>query len=173
VTRYVALLRAINTPPRYVTMQHLVSVFADLGLEGVSTVIASGNVVFNAPPSDVLAARIEHALSGSLGFDVPVYLRSSDEIAAIVDSDPFGVVGGTLEVSFLPGVPDPANAARLAATVTGTDRLDVIGREVYWWRAGDRSESRHRESTTVKILGMQTTRRSARTVERISAALRS
>ena len=48
--RYVALLRAINTPPRHVKMPRLRAVFEDLGFENIATVIASGNVVFDTEP---------------------------------------------------------------------------------------------------------------------------
>jgi len=169
VTPYVALLRAINIPPRFVKMDRLVSIFTDVGLVNVSTVLASGNVLFDGPSTEDLSERIEDALARSLEFPVPVYLRTAPEITAIAVV-PFNVPGGSVEISFLPEVPDSDAVARLTATATGGERLAVIGREVYWWHAGRHDESQHREATTVRILGMQTTRRSARTVARIAAA---
>ena len=62
-------------------------------------------------------------------------------------------------MSFLPDVPDPADAAKLVATAAGGDRLAVIDREVHWLLGGPRAESDHSEASTVNILGMPTTRR--------------
>ena len=46
--RYVAFLRAVNVGGRRVSMDRLRAAFQELGFEGVSTYIASGNVVFEA-----------------------------------------------------------------------------------------------------------------------------
>jgi len=165
--RYVAFLRAINTPGRNVKMDRLRSTFESLGLDDVETFIASGNVIFDADP-EIQAERIEAALEADLGFAVPVYLRSGAAVVAAADRRPFGATVGDVEISFLPAEPDPDAAAALIGTATGSDRLAVVGREVYWLHHGPRSESDHREADVVKILGMPTTQRSERTVRRIA-----
>ena len=53
--RYVALLRAINVGGHVVKMQALREQFEALGFSSVATVIASGNVIFDAPTSDTEA----------------------------------------------------------------------------------------------------------------------
>jgi uncharacterized protein (DUF1697 family) len=164
--RYVALLRAINTPPRHVKMDRLRSVFRSLGFENVATYIASGNVIFDADAPEIRA--IEAALEAELGFAVPVFLRTADEVIAAAERRPFGDAEGDLEISFLPEVPNPDRVDRLMATVAGTDRLAVVDREVYWMHSGPRSESGHSEAEVMRILGMPTTQRSARTVRRIA-----
>ena len=162
-----AFLRAINTPGRQVKMDRLRAVFESVGLESVETFIASGNVIFDAetePPTDELEASLER----ELGFATPVYLRTADEVIAVADLRPFRDSEGQVEVSFLPARPDTGAVEQLLGTVSGADRLAVVGAEVYWLLAGPRSESAHREATVVKILGMPTTRRAIRTVQRIS-----
>ncbi len=166
--RFVALLRAINTPPRHVKMDRLRAIVDGAGFENVSTFIASGNVIFEAPDSDDIAERLERALSEGLGFDVPVYLRGTTEIVAVADVRPFGGEEANLEISFLPSVPDPGDVERLVAATSGNDRLAVIGREVYWSHVGPRRESAHSEGRVMRTLGMQTTQRSATTVRRIA-----
>jgi uncharacterized protein (DUF1697 family) len=168
MARYVAFLRAINTPPRHVKMDRLRATFEDLGLQNVATFIASGNVIFDTDRRQGLAGRIEAALHHDLGFEVPVYLRTRDEVIAVADCRPFGDRSGQAEVSFLPAAPDPAAVESLLATAGDDDRLAVIGREVYWHHPGHRSESTHSEATVVRILRMPTTRRSSRTVARIA-----
>lgn len=168
MSRFVALLRAINTPPRHVKMERLRTVVEEAGFENVATFIASGNVIFDAPAPDGVTERLEHALCEGLGFDVPVYLRTASEIIAVADLRPFGDQEGSLEISFLPDVPDPQDVESLISTSGGNDRLAVIGREVYWSHVGPRRESTHSETRVIRTLRMQTTQRSARTVCRIA-----
>jgi len=166
--QYVALLRAINTPPRHVKMERLRTIVRSAGFDNVATYIASGNVIFDAAERPDIAQRLEEALAEELSFEVPVYLRTAEEIIAVAGAQPFGATDGSVEISFLPEAPDPDASERLVATATGADRLAVIGREVYWYHEGPRSGSDHKESTVVRILGMPTTQRSARTIERIA-----
>ncbi len=166
--RFVALLRAINTPPRHVKMERLRSIVEGAGFENVGTYIASGNVIFEARASDDIVERLELALSSELGFDVPVYLRTATETVAVADLRPFGEEEDNLEISFLPFVPNPDDIDRLVAATGGNDRLTVIGREVYWSHIGLRRESNHSEARVIRTLGMQTTQRSATTVRRIA-----
>ena len=166
--RFVALLRAINTPPRHVKMDRLRSIFEALGCDDVATFIASGNVIFNTAPEGDLVSRIETALEADLGFPVPVFLRTATEVVAAADCRPFGDVEGSVEISFLPDGPDPDRVRELLDGVTGNDRLAVVGREVHWLRHGSRAESEHNEGRVVRTLGMLTTRRSAQTVRAIA-----
>ena len=168
MARFVALLRAINTPPRHVKMDRLRAIVEGAGFENVATYIASGNVIFEAVESDDIPDRLERALSDGLGFDVPVYLRTAIEMVGVADLRPFGEEEDNLEISFLPVVPDPGDVERLLAATSGNDRLTVVGREVYWSHVGPRSESAHSELRVMKTLGMQTTQRSATTVRRIA-----
>jgi len=170
MARFVAFLRAINTPPRHVKMKRLRAVFESLGFENVATVIASGNVIFDT--DDVaIGAKIETALQAELGFEVPTFLRTDSEVVAVPQACPF-MDGGDLEVSFLAEEPDADAARALEATASGSDRLAVVGRELFWSHAGPRRDSNHSEARVVRMLGMATTRRSLRTVRLIADELR-
>lgn len=165
--RYVAFLRAINTPGRHVKMERLREVFESMDFDNIDTFIASGNVVFDAE-ADPSPDRIEGALEADLGLTTLVYLRTGDEVVALADLEPFGGEVDAFEVSFLPAEPDPGAVAALLETVPDTDRLKVVGREVYWWTPLPHGDSGHREGTVVGTLGMETTRRAIRTVRRIA-----
>lgn len=166
--RFVALLRAINTPPRHVKMERLRAIVEEAGFANVQTFIASGNVIFDASSPDNAVQRLERALSEGLGFHVPVYLRTAGEMIAIADHRPFGDSEENLEISFFPDTPDQQNVETLVAGTTGNDRLAVLGREVYWSHVGPRRDSEHSEAKVVRTLGMPTTQRSARTIRRIA-----
>lgn len=166
--RYVAFLRAINTPPRHVKMDRLRTIVEEAGFTDVATFIASGNVVFDASPTWDIVGRLEGALSGGLGFEVPVYIRTGREIVDVADLRPFDEAEDNLEISFLPDVPKPDDVDRLMTATSGSDRLVVVGREVYWSHVGPRSDSSHSEARVMRTLGMPTTQRSATTVRRIT-----
>jgi len=88
---YVALLRGINVGGnRKVPMARLVRTFLRLGLGGVRSYIASGNVVFtsDAPDRAALGRDLERAILADFGFEVELLLRDADEIAAVVRAVP-------------------------------------------------------------------------------------
>jgi uncharacterized protein (DUF1697 family) len=104
---YVALLRGINLGGKRMKMEELRQVFGDLGFSKVSTLLASGNVVFESEQKDPdqMRERIEAAIEASFGFSSRVIVRSAREIAELVAAKPFaGVEGGKdarLHISFL------------------------------------------------------------------------
>ena len=113
MSRLVAFLRAINTPPRHVKMAKLREAFRDMGLSNVETYIASGNVLFDDPQTEDLRGVIEAGLDAALGFPVPTFLRTAAEVTAIAGGEPFGSGVGSYEVSFLYEFPDRAAVSAL------------------------------------------------------------
>src|SRR5215472_14221343 len=92
MTKYIAFLRGINVGgQKIVKMQDLGAIFVGCGFKNVKTHIQSGNVVFEASikNSSTLRKKIESNLQESLGYDVPVLLRTISELAVLVKSDPF------------------------------------------------------------------------------------
>jgi uncharacterized protein (DUF1697 family) len=88
---YVALLRGINVGGNsMVAMTDLKASFERMGFERVRTYINSGNVVFGVRgrKSSGLRNRIEKSLAGDLGRHVPVVVRETDQIGAVVAAIP-------------------------------------------------------------------------------------
>jgi uncharacterized protein (DUF1697 family) len=87
--RYVALLRAVNVGGRNkLPMAELRTVVETLGHTEVVTYIQSGNVVFTAARSTTPAA-VEKAIAERFGLPIDVILRTSRQMRAIVDANPF------------------------------------------------------------------------------------
>lgn len=101
--QFVAFLRGINVGGHTVKMDVLKRAFEDLGYTNVQTVLASGNVVFEAQEVDVLA--LETKLEEACGFAVPCIVRTMAEVRAIANLKPFKdivvSVGTRLFVTFL------------------------------------------------------------------------
>ena len=89
--RYIALLRGINVGGRVIKMEQLRKLFTELGFSNVRSYINSGNIFFDTDDSDrkKLSYAIEQNLHKALGYEVPVFLRTIDELESILSQDPF------------------------------------------------------------------------------------
>ena len=95
MTKYIAFLRGINVGgKKIVKMQDLAAIFVAGGFKNVKTHIQSGNVIFEASikNSSTLTKKIESNLQESLGYAVPVLLRTISELAVLIKSDPFNKI---------------------------------------------------------------------------------
>lgn len=99
MNRYAAFLRGVNLGRRQVKSAELRAVFEALGFGNVKTLLASGNVLFDAEGHAGLQGRIEAGLKQQFGFEVAVVLRSFDELTAMIASKPFGDVDPGAEVA--------------------------------------------------------------------------
>jgi uncharacterized protein (DUF1697 family) len=91
MTRYIALLRAINVGGTgKLPMADLKSICEDAGFARVETYIASGNVVFEskAAPSKV-KSELEARMLAYAGKPVGVVVRTAAEMQAVLKANPF------------------------------------------------------------------------------------
>ena len=145
--QHVAFLRGMNLGGRRITNDDLCAAFESLGYGSPWAFLASGNVVFesSARSQTKLARDVAKGLERELGYAVPTFLRTADEVRALGDARPFederGARGGKLQIALL----ETAAAARAKKTVhalsTDEDQLLVEGRELFWLPAGGLSES--------------------------------
>ena len=91
MTNYVALLRGIMPTNPNMRNEKLRSVFETLGFSNVQTVISSGNVIFesNSKNISLLETKIKKELMKQLGIKSPAYIRSKEELEALIEKDPF------------------------------------------------------------------------------------
>ena len=172
MARYVALLRGINLGKRRIKMEDLRACFAAMGFADVTTYIASGNVVFDAPePPDV--ASIEAGLRATFGYAVPVALRTAAEIRAVAATNPFA--GEALDaaakryVCFLFAEPGAAGQAAMAAQSTESDTFTPKGRELYVLCRKGTNLSIFSDAFVEKHLGVSGTTRNMTTVAKLAA----
>jgi uncharacterized protein (DUF1697 family) len=175
VERYVAFLRGMNLGKRRIKNEELRAEFETLGFEEVATFRASGNVVFAAAKKSesALTKEIEAGLGDALGYEVPVYLRSCKEVAAIAAEEPFAAKAvaaskGKLQVSMLAKKPTAAARKKVLALAGEEDSLALSGRELYWLPSGGTLESELDLKAIDAALG-KGTMRTMGTVEQIAA----
>src|SRR5215472_893569 len=136
MTEYIAMLRRVNVGGRTLKMEQLRTWLGSLGLANVRTYVQSGNAVFAAKgEGGVLARKIEAAMARELSQHVPVILKTSAELGAVIKANPFSKEGGIdpskLHVTFLSSSPTKEGLSRLAAIDAGPDRWRAHGTEIY------------------------------------------
>jgi uncharacterized protein (DUF1697 family) len=172
---YVAFLRGMNLGNRRIKNDELRVEFETLGFEDVATFRASGNVIFGASKQSegALTKTIEHGLGDALGYEVPVFLRSCAEVAAIAGREPFAAKlveasKGKLQVMLLPKEPTAEARRKVLALATDEDRLAIEGRELFWLPSGGTIDSELNFKAIDKALG-KGTQRTMGTIEQIAA----
>jgi len=132
---HVALLRAINVGGNHkVPMKRLTELFARAGAADVRTYIQSGNVVFRAVDPEAVCADVVKALVRTLDVEVPIVLRTHDELRATVRHSPFAgrdPEGARVHVAFLAHAPTAAQLTVAAARATPPEELTLRGRDLY------------------------------------------
>lgn len=175
--RYVGFLRAVNVGGRVVKMERLRQLFEETGFTGVSTHLASGNVLFTAGRgrSTTHEAKLERALGAGLGWEVATFLRTPAEMAAVVERLPFPAeevaTAHAVYVGFLKAPPAPEAHALLHGLRTPTDALEVHGRELYWLCRVRTAASELSGASLEKALKLAATFRNMTTVRAVAAKL--
>ena len=131
--RYVAFLRGVM--PTNAKMPELKRCFEEAGFANVRTILASGNVVFDARSASeaTLEKRAEAAMQASLGRSFYTIVRPADTLRALLESDPYSpfalAPNAKRVVSFLRA---PGKAKfELPIESDGARVLCVIDREVF------------------------------------------
>ena len=132
MTSYVALLRAVNVGGTgKLPMSELKAMAEACGFTKVRTYIASGNVVFDSMLDEAeVKAALETRLAAYAGKAVPVLVRTSEQIAAVLAANPFPDAAPNRTVAiFLDDVP-PSDALDIVSGLHGEEmRLGM--REIY------------------------------------------
>jgi uncharacterized protein (DUF1697 family) len=176
VSRYAGFLRAINVGGHRVASDELRSCIEGLGFRDAATFRASGNVIFSDDgkerPKEV-AAKLEKGLAESLGYEVPVFLRSATEVEAIAGSEPFpakllNARAGKLQVLLLPKQPAAQAKRNVLALATDDDQLVFGERELFWLPSGGMMDS-DLDLNAIEALVGPTTKRTKGTIDQIAA----
>ncbi|MGY1718296.1 DUF1697 domain-containing protein [Blastococcus sp. SYSU DS0552] len=169
-TRYVALLRAINLgATRRVSMPRLREVLTERGYGAVRTHLASGNVILDsALPEAELAADLTAAIAQHFALDVPVVVRTADELAEVLAVDPLGHLADDHARYSVTFFPEPLDPERVAAAPTAEGGEYVVrGREVYLWLPEGMQGSAMGGWKWDRILGQAGTNRNWNTVTKL------
>jgi uncharacterized protein (DUF1697 family) len=170
----------MNVGGHRLTNEELSAQFVAMGFAQVATFRASGNVVFaddrlrsSAQAEREVTAEIERGLASALGYEVPTFIRTAQELQSIATAEPFAAdqlaaSAGKLQVALLSAPPAPSAREQVLALGDDGDRLAFGERELYWLPSGGLLESALDLKAIGRLLGVMTTRTKG-TVEQIVA----
>jgi uncharacterized protein (DUF1697 family) len=168
------LLRGINLGPRRrVAMAGLRELLSGAGFREVQTYLQSGNVVLGSDlPAAEVAAACESLISERFGFDVPVVVRTGQELAKVVARDPLGSEADNpkrQQVTFLERKLEADRVRELEALAAPSERVLVRGREIYTWHPEGIARSALAAQLAAASLGVKATARNWTTVTKLLA----
>lgn len=173
---YISILRGINVSgQKKILMADLKTLYESLKLKDVVTYIQSGNVIFKTSDKaddKTLAAKIEKAISKKYGFEVPVIVRSAEEMQAVLKNNPLlkdkTVNPERTYVTFLSEPPSKEALAALSKTDFSPDRFIVTGKEIYLFVPVSYGETKLSNNFFEKKLKVTATTRNWKTVNKLA-----
>lgn len=132
MTRYIALLRAVNVGGTgKLPMSELKAMCGEVGFERVETYIASGNVVFDSKASEAkVKSTLEKMLRDYAGKPVGVTVRSGVEMQAVLKANPFAGREAKFTMAIFLDEAPPRDALK-AATGIADEEMKLGTREIY------------------------------------------
>ncbi len=154
-------------------MSDLVALFEEVGARSVRSYIQSGNVAFDASPKSAasIAEAVRRGLLERFDLDAPIALRTSSEVRAALERNPFLQEGRDpkhLHLGFLVAVPDPDGVGALDPARSDVDAFRLVGRELYLHVPGGIARTRLTTAYFDRCLGTTVTVRNWRTVTRLA-----
>ncbi|MES2591782.1 MAG: DUF1697 domain-containing protein [Bacteroidota bacterium] len=133
---FLSILRGINVSgQKKISMSDLKILYEELKFKNVTTYIQSGNVVFEHNSEKKLQEQIEKKISEKYNFEVPVVLRTVDEMQQLINKSPFlkekNIDLEKLHVTYLAELPDAAHVKKIEEYNFEPDRFTISGKEVY------------------------------------------
>ena len=134
--KWAAMLRGINLGKRQLKSADLKAVVEGMGFSEVKTILASGNVVFEAGDAapEAIERDLHAALAKATGLKSEVFVRNCAELEALVRDNPFADEArerpSFLVASFHRAPVDADAIRRVADGHAGPERIAVRGREL-------------------------------------------
>jgi uncharacterized protein (DUF1697 family) len=171
---YAAFLRGVNVGGINIKMSDLRKMFAELGFGGAKTILASGNVLFDADgePAELKRA-IEAGLRETFGYDAWIVLYDIETLRTVVAAYPFDPEREGwhpyVVLSSDPGVFDELTV--LSDDLDPATERIALGDGVLYWEVerGHTLDSTFGKATGKKRFKSTTTTRNLRTLNKVLA----
>lgn len=168
---FIALLRGINVGGhKKVPMAELRELLSNSGFLNVKTYIQSGNVVFQSTETN--SFKIEHDISRAIkdhfGFDVPVLVRTPEQIKVILNHCPF--TEDDMQKSYfmlLDTIPDEELVKIASQKVYDNEYYHIINDCIYFYCPAGYGKAKFNMSYFEKKLQANATSRNYKTVTKL------
>ena len=163
------MIRGINVSgQKKIKMADLKAHMEDLGFSEVQTYIQSGNIIFRV--NDLRPEKIEHLISYKIkkeyGWEVPVIVRSTEEIKIILKDNPYldKKDPNRLFVTFLTDEPLLENFENLHAVDYSPEEYRFAGKDIYLYLPNGYGKARMNNNFFEKKLKVSATTRNWKTL---------
>ncbi|MEG0925369.1 DUF1697 domain-containing protein [Chryseobacterium sp.] len=169
--KYCAFLRGVNVKGTNMKMADVCQVFKDAGMKEVSSILASGNIIFSSDKNvDDLKKTLEKAMSEYFSYEAFLFVKSQQETEAFWNSIPFGKNENLHIYAFvgIPGVENTLMEEFQKASHAEDEKAEIVN-DIFYWQV---SKGNTLDSTFGKVLGKkslkdQLTSRNTNTFEKI------
>lgn len=88
--RYCAFLRGVNVKGTAMKMAEACSVFEKAGMKNVTSILASGNILFSSDKQkEELKGLLEKVMSAHFGYEAFLFVKDKNEVETLVSKNPF------------------------------------------------------------------------------------
>jgi len=169
--KYCAFLRGVNVKGTNMKMADVCQVFKGAGMLDVSSILASGNIVFTSDKNTGdLKKILEKAMSDRFSYDAFLFIKSQEETQVFWNSIPFEKKDDLHIYAFVgnPGIENVLMTEFEAASKTENEKAEIVG-EIFYWQVpkGNTLDSSFGKVLGKKSLKDQFTSRNINTFEKI------
>lgn len=169
--KYCAFLRGVNVKGTNMKMVDVCQVFKDAGMKDVSSILASGNIVFSSDKNaDELKTILEKAMSEHFSYEAFLFIKSNEETEHFWKNIPFEKNDDLHIYAFvgIPGVEKVLMEEFQKAAQAENEKAEIVN-ETFYWQV---PKGNTLDSTFGKVLGKkslkdQFTSRNVNTFEKI------
>ncbi len=168
------MLRGINVnSQKKIQMTELKALYEKLNFTNVITYIQSGNVVFNYLAKDMtdLSMKIEQTIFDAFNFNVPVLLRTLQDMKVVLSVNPFMKSSEYPEdhqyVTFLAERSNPEQVEKIKQNNSDTDKFEVMGKEIFLYCGNGYGKTKLNNNFFEKKLQTIATTRNLNTVKKL------
>ena len=173
---YCAFLRGVNINGKTMKMAEACEVLSQAGLADVISVLASGNLIFRSDvPQNELKSFLERILSGHYGDYVRLFVKSSNEVSAMLAAVPFEEDAGMHTYVFVCEPGFETNLLQEFSKITPSEgEAAEIKNGLFYWRC---QKGTTLDSGFSKILGRKDmkdkfTSRNISTITKVAAKMK-
>ena len=174
MAKYISILRGINVSgKKKIKMAELREHYGSLGFKDVASYIQSGNLFFSSGINDIpeLIKMIESMILEKYQFEVPVIIRTVENLAEVIDANPHAHVPeekfNVYIVTFLADEPTAEACAQIPAIGPADEETVIIGKEVYTYYPNGSGRSKMTTNYFEKKLGVTATARNWKSVHKL------
>lgn len=169
--KYCAFLRGVNVNGTSMKMAEACKVFADAGMKEVSSVLASGNILFSSEKNiSDLKTILEKSMSDYFNYEAFLFLKSEKEVAKIFENCPFTKTDDMHIYAFVgtEGIEKILLDEFNHSEKTENEKAEIIENTFYWQvPKGNTLDSSFGKVLGKKTLKAQMTSRNMNTFEKI------